>query len=98
MGAFRVVSASEGTNYSGSIAKVFALEAATITSCEFGLYQSPEPGTAFVPTSTWSTSTPLPVGSTLDGPIGRLKTGTGGVLIYFHHVNVTTGSFTGTGY
>ena len=91
-----IVSSSGTTAYTGSIAKVVALGAdgdqAALSRIEFGAMTYPEGGSVdangtssggFVPSSVITTSVQIPAGSSLEGPMGRIKVGAGGFLIYF---------------
>ena len=80
-----IVSSSGTSAYTGSIAKVVALGAdedqATLSRIEFGAMTYPE--SHFTASSVITTSVQIPAGSSLDGPMGRIKVGAGGFLIYF---------------
>ncbi len=79
--SYRVVSASNGVNYTGSIAKVYAtIDDSTLTSAAWGTYV--EGGSNSV-TPTGPILTPTHPGY-IEGPFIQLKTGTGGWLIYFN--------------
>tara|TARA_Y100001973_G_scaffold72662_1_gene105990 strand:- start:11274 stop:11537 length:264 start_codon:yes stop_codon:yes gene_type:complete len=80
---FNVISSSEGGIYSGSIAKIQALNATTtFGSIQFGIQSSDL--TAFVPTSTIETTVVVGANTVIEGPIGTVKVNTGGSLIYFN--------------
>tara|TARA_R110000796_G_scaffold195683_1_gene312244 strand:+ start:311 stop:601 length:291 start_codon:yes stop_codon:yes gene_type:complete len=87
-----IVSSSGTTAYTGSIAKVVALGAdgdeATLSRIEFGAMTYPESGDengsgSYSPSSVIATNVQIPAGSSLDGPMGRIKVGAGGFIIYF---------------
>ena len=59
-----------------------------LSRIEFGAMTYPESGDAngsgsYSPSSVIATSVQIPAGSSLDGPMGRIKVGAGGFLIYF---------------
>mgnify|MGYP003674443464 CR=1 FL=1 len=80
-----IASSSVGAAYTGSIAKVIALGAdgdeSTLSRIEFGAMTYPE--SHFTASSIITTNVQIPAGSPLEGPIGRIKVGAGGFLIYF---------------
>jgi hypothetical protein len=87
-----IASSSVGATYTGSIAKVIALGAdgdeSTLSRIEFGAMTYPESGDengsgSYSPSSVITTNVQIPAGSPLEGPIGRIKVGAGGFLIYF---------------
>jgi len=84
MAQFKVISSSISTGYTGSISKMLSLgndgSTVTIERIEWGNFVEPE--SLFTPTSITSRMD-VAAGSYVDGPIGRVKTGSeGGWLIY----------------
>tara|TARA_B100001250_G_scaffold414046_1_gene450389 strand:- start:337 stop:591 length:255 start_codon:yes stop_codon:yes gene_type:complete len=83
MAEYRVISSSVGASYTGSIAKVQALNAAgTLARVEWGNFTYPE--SAFTPTNVIDENIVVPAGTVIEGPIGRLKVGAAGFLIYIN--------------
>ena len=83
MAEYQVISSSVNQEITGSIAKVQALNAAgTLSRVEWGEFTYPE--SAFTPTNVVSTNIAVPEGTVIEGPIGRLKVGAGGFLIYIN--------------
>ena len=91
MANYSVVSSSLGASYTGSIVKMLSLghsnavntnllEGSTLSNVEWGNHT--EPDSAFTPQSV-TADIKVPAGTYLEGPIGRVKTGTSGSwLIY----------------
>ena len=98
MEQFNVISSSTSTGYTGSIAKMLSLGGATDDSTldriEWGnfnalgmkaLHLGVSQESLFTPTTVTPTTVVFPAGSYVDGPIGKVKTGTeGSWLIYMH--------------
>ena len=84
MAEYRAISSSVGQEISGSIYKILALGAddseCTLSRIEFG--NSPLPESSFTPTSRITSNIQVPAGSYIEGPIGRIKVGAGGFLVY----------------
>jgi len=84
MAQFNVISSSLSTGYTGSISKMLSLGpegTTTLDRIEWGNFVEPE--SLFTPTSITTGTIIAAAGSYIDGPIGRVKTGTeGGWLIY----------------
>ena len=90
---YQVISSSVGQEITGSIAKVLALgtgsDTLVIERIEYGNYSNE---TSFTPVSTTG---PIGVacGTILEGPIGKIKIGTGeavdtGALVYILNTNL----------
>jgi len=87
-----IISSSSTSSYTGSITKVVALGAAgddaSLSRIEYGLEVqnygkvSSSAQTEWTPINTTGT-VQIPAGSALEGPMGRIKVGTGAFLIYF---------------
>ena len=86
MAQFKAVSSSVGQTITGSIAKVLALggddNECTLSRIEFGNMTNPV--SAFSATSIIATNVQVPAGSYIEGPIGQLKVGAGGFLVYIN--------------
>ncbi len=85
----QIVSSSQSTEYTGSISKMHVLATGTILNTMWG---DPDEGnrltltgSQFVDSAIADITTPITatVGSDIEGPIGRIKVGTAGLLLYF---------------
>ena len=94
MANYSMVSSSLNTSYSGSIVKLLALGLddgeSTLNRVEWGNYSYPD--SSFTPTAITDCRgcgdgvdpIKVPAGSYIEGPIGQLKVGAGGFLVYIN--------------